>query len=98
MQKFRLLLLDANIVIELHKLGLWEEVVKKYSVTLTSTVACYEAKYWEDEEKRQHPFDLAQDIEKGKIACKEITPLLFCPVHAFVPSNQRTKTLPTQSF
>ena len=72
MQKFRLLLLDANIVIELHKLGLWEKVVREYSATLTSTVVD-EAKYWEEEEKRQHPFDLAQDIEKGKIACKEIS-------------------------
>lgn len=73
MQKFRLLLLDANIVIRLHELGLWKKVIEACAITLTSTVAYDEASFWEDDYGAKYYFDLTQDIEKGKIDCKEVS-------------------------
>ena len=73
MQKFRLLLLDANIVIKLHKLELWDKVIAACSITLTSTVAYDEAHFWEDDYGGRHDFDLGQDIANGRVDCKTIS-------------------------
>jgi hypothetical protein len=58
--KFRLLLLDANVVIYLCELGLWEQFIVRCEVTLTKTVADEVCSY-----------DLRPDIESGKIRCVE---------------------------
>ena len=59
--KFRLLLLDANIVIYLHELGLWELFIVKCSVTLTQTVVDEVISY-----------DLGPDIRERRIQCIEV--------------------------
>lgn len=59
--KFRLLLLDANIVIYLHELGLWERFIEKCSVTLTQTVVDEVISY-----------DLGPDIRERRIQCIEV--------------------------
>jgi len=69
--KFRLLLLDANIVIYLHELGIWSHFIEKCSVTLTQTVID-EAQYYEDEERIRYPIDLKPDIESKKIQCIDV--------------------------
>ncbi len=58
--KYRLLLLDANVVIYLCELGLWQKFIEQCDVTLTKTVV--------DEVKS---YDLQPDIQNGKIRCVE---------------------------
>jgi len=70
--KFQLLLLDANIVIYLHELGLWEIFTEKCFVTLTRTVV-EESQFWEDSEGGYHTIDLAPEVESGKIRCVEVS-------------------------
>jgi hypothetical protein len=65
MKKFRLLLLDANVVITLHELSLWDKVVEKCEVILTETVV-KEAKFFESQGQRQG-IDLSGDISATKI-------------------------------
>ena len=56
--KFRLLLLDANVVIYLHELGLWDKFTDNCDVTLTRTVVDEVLSY-----------DLGPDIKEGRIRC-----------------------------
>lgn len=69
MPRLRLLLFDANIVIELHKIGLWEKVIGLCDVTLTKTVAEDEVDFWEDALGEKHYIDLQDEIDSGKINC-----------------------------
>ena len=59
--KFQLLLLDANIVIYLCELNLWDTFIQNCSVTLTQTVVDEVASY-----------DLQPYIRDGKIQCIEV--------------------------
>ena len=72
-QKFQLLLVDANIVIKLHELGIWGEFIQRCSVTLTGTVAYHEVKRWADEQKIEHRINLQDDIVSGRICCEEVS-------------------------
>ena len=72
-QKFQLLLLDANIIIKLHELGIWEEFAKRCSVTLTATVAYDESQFWEDNDGVRHYFDIEEDIKSNKISCERVS-------------------------
>lgn len=69
MPRLRLLLFDANIVIELHKIVLWEKVIGLCDVTLTKTVAEDESEFWEDDFEEKHYFNLQEEIDSGKINC-----------------------------
>jgi hypothetical protein len=66
MKKFELLLLDANVVIYLFDLGIWEKLVEKCNVHLSRTVAEQEALFHETEEGRC-PIDLRAQIDSGRI-------------------------------
>ena len=70
--KFRLLLLDANVVIYLYELGIWDSFISQCQVTLTQTVVD-ESDYWIDESGVRHAIDLQADIQKGKINCIEVS-------------------------
>jgi hypothetical protein len=67
MKKFRLLLLDANVVIVLCKLGLWDFVLEKCEVLLARTVLELEAQFYEDEYGEKHYFDLQEDVDAGTV-------------------------------
>lgn len=69
--KFPLLLLDANIVIYLHELRIWESFITQCRVTITQAVA-KESDYWEDENGFHSPIDLDSDIRTGKIDCIDV--------------------------
>lgn len=73
MPRLQLLLFDANVVIELHSQGLWQNVISKCDVTLTRTVASDEAQFWEDQSGQKHYFDLENDIAVGRINCVDVT-------------------------
>jgi len=65
MKKFRLLLLDANVVIELFRQGIWDRVIESCDVHLSRTVAEEEAHFFVDAQGDRQDFDLgpyARDV------------------------------------
>lgn len=72
MKRFRLLLLDANIVIELFRQGIWDRVVEVCDVHLSRMVAEIEAHFYEDEIGEKHYFDLTPDVEAGRITVFDV--------------------------
>lgn len=49
----KLCLLDANVVIHLHELGLWRMIIERFEVFLASTV-CDEAMFWTGADGQEH--------------------------------------------
>jgi hypothetical protein len=74
MKKFRFLLLDANVVIHLFELGLWEQFLEKCDVLLAQTVAEREARFFFDKDGQQHGIDLSRDIAEKCLTIVEVTP------------------------
>ncbi|HEA67641.1 MAG TPA: hypothetical protein ENI07_12575 [Desulfobacterales bacterium] len=65
-------LLDACIVIEAHKLGIWENIIEKAEITVSSIVAHDESLFYSiQESKIPESIDLKSLIDEGKI--KEIS-------------------------
>ena len=73
MKKFRLLLLDANVIIELFRLGKWDSVIERCDIHIARTVV-EEANYWEDENGGQNTIDLTPYENDARITIVE-TPL-----------------------
>lgn len=71
MQKPKLLLLDANVVIEAHRLGAWTEICDQYEIGLPSIIVS-EARYFESEEGGGS-IHLQDEIKAGTIAVFEGT-------------------------
>lgn len=71
MKRLRFLLLDANVVIELFELGLWESVIDKCEILLARTVVEKEAEFFFDDEG-QHAIDLSQEIKSNRITVVEV--------------------------
>lgn len=67
MEKYKLLLLDANVVIELFEQGIWDEVVEKCEIYLSRTVAEKEALFWEDHRGRRHTINMQPYEESGRV-------------------------------
>ncbi len=74
MKKSRLLLFDANVVILLFKLGIWEQVIARCDVLLSRTVAQIEADYYETDEGERRDIDLATYVKAGQIRLVDISP------------------------
>jgi hypothetical protein len=72
MPKFRLLLLDANVIIYAHELGIWHLLTDRCEITVTRTVAEQEVYYWRDRDGGRHEIDLATDIQEGRVRCIEV--------------------------
>lgn len=66
MKRFKFLLLDANIVIKLFSLGLWDALVKQCEIHL-SEIVVGEADYYEDSEGTRQDIDLAPFIRSGQV-------------------------------
>ena len=71
MKKFRFLLLDANVVIELFELGLWQDVLDKCDVLLSRTVAETEAQFYFDDEGQQ-AIDLSDDVAAKRVTIVDV--------------------------
>ncbi|MBW2560564.1 MAG: hypothetical protein JRE40_06870 [Deltaproteobacteria bacterium] len=56
----KLLLLDADVIIDLHTLGLFEKITKTYEVSVTRTVVD-EARYFKREGKK-HTIDITDSV------------------------------------
>jgi hypothetical protein len=70
-QKPKLLLLDADVVIEAHKLGAWEALKKAFSIAVPATIV-REARYFTSSEGRQG-INLQREIDAGEITCIDAT-------------------------
>lgn len=66
MKKLNLLLFDANIVIYLFKLGIWDKVIALCDVHLSETVVD-EARFYDDASGFEKTIDLGAEIESGGI-------------------------------
>jgi hypothetical protein len=70
MKKLKLLLLDANVVIELFEQQLWEKVVSACEVILARTVV-HEARYFDDGNESK-PIDLTSDIQGNRVGVVDV--------------------------
>jgi hypothetical protein len=70
-KKTRLLLLDANVVIELHRLGLWNPVLERCEVILARTVID-ESRYYAGE-KEDVAIDWGPDLPRIRIVDLEVS-------------------------
>lgn len=71
-KKFSLLLLDADIVINLFKLGIWDQVVERCDIHLAKTVE-KEAHFYEDERGQRHDFSLEKYSRQNKITVFDVS-------------------------
>ena len=59
-------MLDADIIIHLHRAGLWEAIVTAYQVVIPSIIID-EARFYLDDQERRHPIDLLAQVEARRI-------------------------------
>lgn len=71
MKKFRLLLLDANVVIEISRHCLWDRVVLQCEVHLSRTVVS-EAQFYLNANGERCEIDLTHHIEAGSITVFDV--------------------------
>lgn len=85
MKKLRFLLLDANIIIKLHELGIWRQVLDRCDVIVAHTIVEHEAKYYSDA-TTDKLIDLATDIASKRIGVVEVdTATLVVGPHKLPP-------------
>jgi hypothetical protein len=72
-KKFRLLLLDANVVIEISRHDLWDLLTERCEIYLSGTVL-EEAQFFDDEDEKREYIDLAPLVNDGTITEFSITP------------------------
>lgn len=73
-----LLLLDADVIIDLHKLGLWKQITKSHKASIPSIVLHKEVYYYEDENGRHH-IDLENEagVTFSELSCSAQELLIF---------------------
>ena len=57
-----LLLLDADVTIDLHRLGIWKHVIKNHNIYIPSVILHREVYYYEDEKRKRYPIDLKKEV------------------------------------
>lgn len=62
--QWSLLLLDADVIIDLHKFGVWDEILSKHKIFISSIILRQEVYYYEDEQGNQHDIDMKKDMNK----------------------------------
>lgn len=72
MPRLRLLILDANVVIYLHELGLWETITAGCEVHLSRIVIDKEVQFYEDGRGHLIPINLSQDEQEGRLTVFEV--------------------------
>ncbi len=71
-KKFRLLLLDANVVIELFRHGIWDRLLEACDVHLAQTIVSREVRYYDDSQGVRHDLDLGKYVESGEITVFDV--------------------------
>jgi hypothetical protein len=73
-RKLTCVLVDAVIVIEAHRLGLWHDLIKKVRVVVPATVVQDEAFYFKTRSRRKHhAIALGELVEDGRIVQEAAT-------------------------
>jgi hypothetical protein len=67
MKKLRLLLLDANVIIQLFKIGIWGRLVEQCDIHLAQSVVG-ESQFYENDVGERSYISLEQDIASNKIS------------------------------
>ncbi|MEW6068055.1 MAG: hypothetical protein AB1610_07185 [Nitrospirota bacterium] len=57
-----LLLLDADVIIDLHRLGAWKHIVRSHQIHIPSIILHKEAYYYEDDSGTRHSINLKKEI------------------------------------
>lgn len=73
MKKSSLLLLDANVVIEISRQGLWDQITARCDIHLSRTVLD-ESQFYDDDQGERHYIDLTPYISSQRIALFDLTP------------------------
>ena len=73
MKKFKLLLLDTNVVIKAFELNLWQNLIERCDIWLADSVI-QEAVFFTTDDGIQHSIDLSQDINENRITKFELQP------------------------
>lgn len=73
MNKSKLHLLDAGIIVELFRLGIWENVVSHFDISVSEIVAD-EAHFFRDQNGRRHSIDLTVFVDSNRIQSVYATP------------------------
>jgi len=66
-----LVLVDANIIIELHRLGIWAHILERCQVYTTSSIAGNEAKYFKRRRSERIEISLQANIAGGSLSILE---------------------------
>lgn len=66
MKRYQFLLLDANVIIELFSLGLWDALTERCDIHL-SDIVVQEADYYEDASGAHRDIDLSSYIDGGRV-------------------------------
>ena len=64
--KSRYVILDANVVIDAHRLGFWTALVTQYKISITETIL-NEVQFYEDDAGEKHAIDLRASAQSGAI-------------------------------
>jgi hypothetical protein len=67
----KLVMLDANVIIKLHELRIWDKFVTSVEVHLAQTVIA-EAQFWIDADGDRQEIDLCTDIQEKRISVFEL--------------------------
>jgi hypothetical protein len=59
--QLNIVLLDADVIIDLHRFGVWEQIIKKNRIIIPSTILRQEVYFFEDDHGRRHNIDLLKD-------------------------------------
>lgn len=70
----RYFLLDAGPVIELHRLGLWSDVLQRCEIVVPEIIARREARYWLREDGSVPLIDVMSDADAGRVTLYECSP------------------------
>jgi hypothetical protein len=73
MKKSSLLLLDANVVIEIARQGLWDQITARCDIRLSQTVLD-ESQFYNDDQGERHYIDLTPYISSQRITLFDLTP------------------------
>lgn len=73
MNKSKLHLLDAGIIVELFRLGIWENVVSHFDISVSEIVAG-EAHFFRDQKGNRQTIDLAEFVDNNRIQSVFATP------------------------
>ena len=65
--KRRLIILDANVIIHSHELGIWPHLLNQFDVCIVGTVIDDEAKYFQSQTGIKTDIDLKKSETDGKI-------------------------------